>query len=147
MHRLRHSKLWLRLLLFVAVAVHFGLGFDAVASVLCINKGGNVAVENATLDGRCDLSTLVNKTTPIAKTAQTSSSDCIDVPITAEHNDHKPLVSAKTSPFDSSAIFLIAFLSTWIVTIDSSLNVSSRLPTPPSTNSDLVTRRSVVLLI
>ncbi|OAI06960.1 MULTISPECIES: hypothetical protein [Methylomonas] len=151
MNALRHSKIWLSIVLILAVLGHFGLGHrDVSAFVLCFGADGHVAVEKNGKDQSVSLTVVTrfnDETNALTSNDDDPcSSPCTDIPI--DGDDHIPLQLTNLLKIAIDIGLLPVFFLISLLVLYAKVVI--RQPAffdPPFTDSRLLALRSTVLLI
>ncbi|MVF23064.1 hypothetical protein EVC37_15780 [Methylocaldum sp. BRCS4] len=147
MNTLRRSKIWLSVVLMLAVLGHFGFGHrDVSAFVLCFGADGHVAVEPAGHDHGTDADQRSPTKAETGAYFADGDSPCRDIPVVDDdHGAHVPLAEASKPSLDLGLLPLV-FLTFLLIPYARLVPRRLRFPDPPITDSRLLARRTVVLL-
>ncbi|MEI8573864.1 hypothetical protein U737_06540 [Methylomonas sp. LW13] len=151
MNALRHSKIWLSIVLILAVLGHFGLGHrDVSAFVLCFGADGHIAVEKTGNDQFASINSVTrfnDETNALTSDdGDPCSSPCTDIPI--DGDDHIPLQLTNLSKIAPDIGLLpVFFLISLLVVYARVIIRQPAFFAPPFTDSRLLALRSTVLLI
>jgi hypothetical protein len=147
MNTLRRSKIWLSVVLMLAVLGHFGFGHrDVSAFVLCFGADGHVAVEPAGHDHGTDADQ--RSPTKAETGAYFADGDlpCWDIPVVDDHHGaHVPLAGASKPSLDPGLLSLVCFVVLLIPYTRAVLR-RPRFRDPPKSDARLLALRTVVLL-
>jgi len=144
---IQRSKIWLSVVLILAILGHFGLGHrDISAFVLCFGGDGHVAVEHAGHDHETSMDHVIELKEPANAYLIDVDFPCTDIAL--DRDDHIPLLFTDLLKIAiDTGLLPVFFLISLLVLYTRVIIRQPAFFNPPFTDSRLLALRSIVLLI